>query len=77
MSPIVSARRKIADFFRAPVFPDSFEKTRITSLLNTLVLMGIAICVVALGVGVPFFFSYKAISAELVSFFLLLCLLSW
>ena len=59
------------------MFPDSFEKTRVARLLNTLVLMGIAICIVALGVGVPFFFSYKAISAELVSFFLLLCLLSW
>jgi signal transduction histidine kinase len=77
MLSIVNVRCKIADLLRAPVFPDSFEKTRIARLLHTLVLMGVAICFVALGVGVPFFFSYKAISAGLVTFFLLLCLLSW
>ena len=77
MSPYANLPRKIVDFFRTPVFPEDFEKTRVARLLNRLVLMGIAICLVALGVGVPFFFSYKLISAGLVSFFLLLCLLSW
>jgi signal transduction histidine kinase len=77
MSPIMRARQKVAGFFRAPAFSEDFEKTRIARLLNTLVLQGILICFVALGVGVPFFFSHKFVSAGLVSFFLLLCLLSW
>jgi len=77
MSHVASTSRKVSNLLRAPVFPDSFEKSRIARLLNTLVLLGVAICVVALGVGVPFFFSDRALSAELVAFFFVLCLLSW
>jgi signal transduction histidine kinase len=77
MSAGASIRRKAVELFRAPVFPESFEETRVARLLNTLVLSGFVTCIVALGVGVPFFFSQKLLSAALVSFFLLLCGLSW
>jgi signal transduction histidine kinase len=77
MSASASIRHKVIDFLRAPVFPESFEKTRIARLLNTIVLLGFVICILALGLGVPFFFSDKLLSAGLVSFFLLLCILTW
>jgi signal transduction histidine kinase len=63
--------------FEAPVYPENFEKTRIARLMNTFVLLSVFICVLALCVGVPFFFSHKIISAVLVSFFLSLSLISW
>lgn len=68
---------KIQRLLKSPVYPENFEKTRIVDLINTFVILSVIICVLALGVGVPFFFSYKMLSASLVSFFLLLSIVSW
>jgi signal transduction histidine kinase len=77
MKSFASIQRTIAELLRPPVFSESFERTRVARLASTLVLLGVGICLVALAVGVPFFFSDKLLSVELVSFFLVLCLVSW
>jgi signal transduction histidine kinase len=69
--------RKFLELLKAPVYSEDSEKTRIVRLINTFVLLNIAICIVALSIGVPFFFFFKILSASLVSFFLVLNIISW
>jgi len=64
-------------WLKAPAYPESLEKNRVARLLNTFILLAILINLLALGVGVPFFFSYKILSAGLVLFFLVMTLVSW
>lgn len=66
-----------SDLFEAPLFPGDPEKTRIAGLLNTFILINLGLGLLAMGIGVPYFFPAKIAASSLSVYTLLICSWSW